>query len=237
MVITYQELVDRVAAHGEIADSGQARRAVQAVVTVLAPQIDPGVREELRQALPPSLWSPPPEALTGRVEESGDVARQMGRELGCPPERGLHAARTVLAEIARSSPELGADLAGCLPEELAQWAADPIGAAGRADTGATGAPSRLDEQTLRSVRERLPDWQGDTHRLTRTVRLPHDRIPPLVARVERIGRELSHPAHHEVTDDGIAFTVGTASVDAVTTLDIELAERVEQAIGQTGSGG
>ncbi len=236
-MITHQELVDRVAAHDGVADTGEARRAAEAVVHVVAPRIDPETRVRLQQALPSSLRNLPRQASTDQSASSGDLARQMGDQLGCTPERGLHLARVVLAEIATSSPELSEDLAGSLPEELAAWVGDPIGAVGRSDTGITGAPSRLDEPTLRAAQGRLPDWEGDTHRLTRAVRLPADRIPPLLARIDRISGELGRRAHHEITDDGIAFSVWTASVDAVTTIDIELAERIDQAVADIGSGG
>ncbi|GAA3724527.1 pterin-4a-carbinolamine dehydratase [Spinactinospora alkalitolerans] len=236
-MVAHQELVDRVAAHDGVADAEEARRAIRAVVAALARQLGPEARDALRQRMPASLWSDTGGARTDPAADSGDLARNVGRELDCPPERGLHLVRTVLSEVALSEPDLTDGLAGSLPEELAQWTRDPIGAAGRSDTGASGAPGRIDEETLRAAQTRLPDWEGDTRGLTRSVLLPSDRIPPLLARVDRIGRDLDHSAHHEITDDGIAFTVRTVSVGAVTTLDIELAERIDQAVAEVGSGG
>ncbi|MEY9212504.1 DUF2267 domain-containing protein [Thermobifida halotolerans] len=236
-MIAHQELIDRVAAHDEVADSEEARRAVHAVVAALSPHLVPRAREELRQELPRSLRNNVGGTGAAFATDSGALARRVGEDLHCPPEHGLQLTRTVLSEIALASPGLGEDLAVSLPEDLAEWVRDPVGAQGRSDTGATGAPSRLDEATLSAARERLPDWEGDTRRLTRSVRLPKDRIPPLLARVDRLCRDLNSSPHHETTDDGIVFTVQTASVGAVTTQDIELAERVDRAVAEVGSGG
>ncbi|KOX07851.1 DUF2267 domain-containing protein [Nocardiopsis sp. NRRL B-16309] len=238
-MIAYQSLVDHVGAHEGVGDAEEARRAIGAVVSVVAPRVAPDTRERLHAALPPALQGPAEQegaAETG-LTDSGDVARRVARELGRRPERGLYLAGVVLSEIAESSPDLREGLAASLPEELAAWVTDPVGAAGRSDTGESDAPSRLDEETLRAALGRLPDWEGDTHGLTRTVRLPSDRVRPLVDAVERIGRDMNHGAYHEVTDDGVAFTVRTASIRAVTTRDIELAERIEQAVAEVGSGG
>ncbi|GAB2485571.1 DUF2267 domain-containing protein [Nocardiopsis aegyptia] len=237
-MIAYQSLVDHVTAHEGVGDAEEARRAIGAVVSVVAPRIAPDTREKLHAALPPALQPADQEgaAETGATD-SGDVARRVARELDRRPERGLYLTGVVLSEIAESSPDLREELAASLPDELAAWVTDPVGAAGRSDTGESGAPSRLDEDTLRAAMGRLPDWEGDTHGLTRTVRLPSDRVRPLVDAVERISRDLDHGVHHEVTDDGVAFTVRTASIKAVTTRDIELAERIEQAVAEVGSGG
>ncbi|MBB4933606.1 pterin-4a-carbinolamine dehydratase [Lipingzhangella halophila] len=236
-MIAHQELVDRVAAREGISGADDARQAVQSVLTVLAPHVGSQVRARLAETLPASLVTIPEGDRPGAAAESGDLALEVARAMDCPPERGLHLARLVLSEIGDAAPDLGAELAKALPEELAEWAGDPVGAAGRADAGATGAPSRLDSQTVRTVLDRMPEWDGDTSGLTRVVRVPQDRLPPLEGRVDRVGRELGHPAHRERVAGGVTFTVRTASVGAVTTRDVELAERIEQAIAEVGSGG
>ncbi|WP_186355697.1 DUF2267 domain-containing protein [Streptomonospora sp. PA3] len=242
-MVAHQELVERVAAHSEVGDTDQARRAIRAVVPSVARRLDDETRQELHESIPESLWSEPPHAKDPQIERveravgTSGIAQQVGREMGCAPEEGLHLARVVLAEIATAEPGLSGDLAAALPDELASWVSDPAGAQGRADVGATGGPSRLDEQTLNAALQRLPGWEGDTRALTRTVQLPADRIPPLLARIDRLGDEAEHRAHHRRTADGIEFTVRTASVGAVTTADIDLAERIDQAVAEVGSGG
>ncbi|MGN9795916.1 4a-hydroxytetrahydrobiopterin dehydratase [Streptomyces sp. OZ13] len=84
---------------------------------------------------------------------------------------------------------------------------------------------------------RRPAWSGDTGRLTRTVALPEDRLPPLVDAVRRAGADLSHRADWELTGDGVVFSLRTRSVDAVTRLDLELADRIDAAVEAVGSGG
>ncbi|GAB3455706.1 hypothetical protein GCM10027570_36560 [Streptomonospora sediminis] len=240
-MVAHQELVDRVAAR--VGGADQARRAIRAVVPSVARRLDDRTRQELHAGLPDSLWVEPPQAQDPEIERverasgTSGIALQVGHELDCPPEEGLHLARVVMAEIATAEPRLASGLAALLPEELAGWVADPVGSQGRADTGMTGEPSRLDEQTLASVLERLPEWEGDTGGLTRTVQLPPDRIPPLLARIDRISDRAGHAAHPRRTADGIAFTLRTASVGAVTTADVDLAEQIDAAVAEVGSGG
>ncbi len=143
----------------------------------------------------------------------------------------------VLSGIHFSEPELADALASRLPEEFAQWSQDPNGAMGRSDTGQSGMPSRLDRATLEHALGRLREWEGDTTGLTRSVDLPRVRVTPLLNRIDRAAHEIDHSYEHEFTDTGIAFTVRTASVGAVTTRDIEMAERIDEAVAAIGSGG
>src|SRR5699024_409781 len=117
------------------------------------------------------------------------------------------------------------------------WARDPEGARGRAETGQSGTPSRLDRAGLERVRQRLPDGQGDTEGLTRAVDLPADRLTPLLNQAEKSAHQLGHSFEHHTTDTGVAFTVRTASVGAVTTRDIEMAERIAATRASIGAGG
>ncbi|WP_223830484.1 4a-hydroxytetrahydrobiopterin dehydratase [Nocardiopsis quinghaiensis] len=143
----------------------------------------------------------------------------------------------MLSGIHFSEPELADALASRLPEEFAQWSQDPNGAMGRSDTGQSGMPSRLDRATLEHALGRLREWEGDTTGLTRSVDLPRVRVTPLLNRIDRAAHEIDHSYEHEFTDTGIAFTVRTASVGAVTTRDIEMAERIDEAVAAIGSGG
>ncbi|MDT0301696.1 DUF2267 domain-containing protein [Streptomonospora wellingtoniae] len=242
-MVAHQQLVERVAAHGEVGDTDRAGRAIRAVVPSIARRLDEGTRRELHDSLPESLWIEPPHAQDPEIERverasgTSGIAQQVAGELGCLPEEGLHLARVVLAEIARSEPGISAGLAAALPEDLARWTADPTGARGRADTGITGEPSRLDKETLDAALERLPEWEGGTEGLSRTVQIPADRLPPLLARIDRISDRAGRRAHHARTAGGIRFTVRTASVGAVTTADIDLAESIDQAVAEVGSGG
>ncbi|KIH97292.1 hypothetical protein LP52_20210 [Streptomonospora alba] len=242
-MVAHQELVERVAAHSEVGDTDQAGRAIRAVIPSVARRLDAQTRQELRDSLPASLWSEPPQARDPEIDRvematgTSGIAQQVAGDLGCEPEQGLHVTRVVLAEIARSEPSVSDGLASALPQELAGWIADPTGARGRADTGFTGEPSRLDKETLDAALQRLPQWEADGDSLVRTVQVPADRIPPLLSRLDKLTGEAGHSARHRRTTDGIQFVLQTASVGAVTTADVELAEQIDQAVAEVGSGG
>ncbi|WP_067604447.1 DUF2267 domain-containing protein [Nocardiopsis listeri] len=236
-MIAYQELMEHVAREGGASDNEEARRALEATAEALARQTDPDTREHLRRLMPAALRDHIPEQPGAPAMESGELSEEVARRVGCPREQGVRLAGAVLSGIHREEPELAEELASQLPDELAEWARDPQGTSGRADTGQTDTPSRLDQATLGRTLERLTYWQGDTEGLTRTVDLPADRFTPLLNQAEKSARELGHGFEHHTTDTGISFTVRTASVGAVTTRDIEMAERIDAAIAKIGSGG
>lgn len=237
-MIAYQDLVEHVVRQGHADDNEQARRALQAVADVLARHVDPDTRVQLREQLPAALSAHIPEQPGAPAQEtSGSLSEDVAVQIGAPADRGVRLVGAALSGIRLGEPGLADELASQLPEELAQWARDPDGARGRADTGQSGAPSRIDRSTLRRAQERLPDWRGDTDGLTRTVDLPADRITPLLNQAQKSAHQLGHSFEHHTTDTGIAFTVRTASVGAVTTRDIEMAERIDEVVAAIGSGG
>ena len=237
-MIAYQELVEHVVREGNATDNEEARRALQATADVLGRHTNPNTREQLRELLPAALHDHIPKQPGAPAQESsGPLSEEVAEQIGCPEERGVRLVGAVLSGIRLEEPELADELASQLPDELAQWARDPEGARGRADTGQSGTPSRLDRAGLERVRQRLPDWQGDTEGLTRAVDLPADRLTPLLNQAEKSAHQLGHSFEHHTTDSGIVFTVRTASVGAVTTRDIEMAERIDQAVAKIGSGG
>lgn len=236
-MIAYQELLEHVVGQGNASDNEEARRALEATARALARHTDPDTREQLRRQLPATLREHIPEQGDAPAVESGELSEEVARQIGCPRERGVRLVGAVLSGIGQSEPELAEELASGLPDELAAWARDPHGASGRADTGQTDTPSRLDQATLDRALERLTEWRGDTEGLTRSVDLPADRLTPLLNQAHKSARELGHGFEHHTTDTGIAFTVRTASIGVVTTRDIEMAERIDAAIAKIGSGG
>lgn len=237
-MIAYQELMEHVAREGNATDNEEARRALEATAKALSRHTSPDTRQHLREQLPAALHDHIPEQPEAPAwETSASLSEEVARQIGCPEERGVRLVGAVLSGIRLGEPELADELASQLPEELAQWAQDPEGARGRADTGQSGTPSRLDRATLERAMGRLPDWQGDTEGLTRAVDLPADRLTPLLNQAEKSAHQLGHSFEHHTTDTGVAFTVRTASVGAVTTRDIEMAERIDAAIAKIGAGG
>ncbi|OOC56243.1 MULTISPECIES: DUF2267 domain-containing protein [Nocardiopsis] len=236
-MITYQELMDHVTQQGNVPDD-EARRALEAVTGELARHADPETRDRLVEQLPTGLSKRiPAPRREAEPSTSGQLAQEVGERIGCPPERATHLTRVVLSGIHFSEPELAEALASRLPAEFAQWAEDPNGAMGRSDAGLSGTPARLDQSTLEHALGRLRGWEGDTTGLTRSVDLPRVRVTPLLNRIDRASHEIDHSYEHEFTDSGVAFTVRTASIGAVTTKDIEMAERIDEAVTAIGSGG
>lgn len=237
-MIAYQELMEHVVREGNAVDNEEGRRALEAVTGALARHTTPDTRKRLRAEFPAALRDHiPAQPGAPALETTGALSEEVAQEVGCPEEKGVRLVGAVLAGIRESQPRLADDLAPQLPDELAQWAHDPEGARGRADTGASGAPSRLDESTLERAMERLPDWQGDTGGLTRYVELPGDRVTPLLNQAEKAASRLGHSFERHTTDGGVTFTVRTESIGAVTTRDIEMAERIDAAVADVGSGG
>lgn len=236
-MIAYQELMEHVDREGGASDNEEARLALEATAEALARNTDPDTREHLRRLMPAALRDHIPQQPGAPAMESGELSEEVARRVGCPREQGVRLAGAVLSGIHREQPELAEELASRLPDELAEWARDPDGARGRADTGQTDTPGRLDQSALEQALAGLPDWQGGAEGLTRSVDLPADRFTPLLNQAHKAARELGHGFEHDTTDTGIAFTVRTASVGAVTTRDIEMAERIDAAIAKIGSGG
>lgn len=237
-MIAYQELMEHVVREGNAVDNDEARRALEAVTGALARHTTPDTRKRLRKEFPAALRDHvPAQPDAPALETTGALSEEVAQEIGCPEEKGVRLVGAVLTGVREGAPGLADDLASQLPDELAQWAHDPEGARGRADTGASGAPSRLDRSTLGRAMERLPAWQGDTGGLTRDVELPNDRVAPLLNQVEKAAHRLGHSFEHHTTDSGVTFTVRTESIGAVTTRDIEMAERIDAAVATIGSGG
>lgn len=69
------------------------------------------------------------------------------------------------------------------------------------------------------------------------MRLPIDRVTPLVDRVQREARVMNDHAHVERHPDGVTFHLGTGSEGVVTEPDLALAERIDDAVADIGSGG
>lgn len=231
-MITHRRLVEDAAARTRL-PSERAARAIKVTLAVLALHLDPPARQRLRQAVP----GPDRDAAYATVPRSGgtvtDFYGEVAAHLQAPPEQGRHVARSVLSLIARDDPDLGRHLVAGLPPGFDEAFTAPEPHPERLP----GEDTPLTERELGAALRRRPQWSGDGHRLTRTVGLPRDRVPPLLHQVEDDARELHRHVAHALSDDGITFTVRTRSVEAVTTTDLELADRIDAAVAAVGSGG
>jgi pterin-4a-carbinolamine dehydratase len=68
------------------------------------------------------------------------------------------------------------------------------------------------------------------------VALPADRVQLLLTQVGHAADDLGHRPRILRTPDGVRFTVQTRSVPAVTPLDLDLAERIDDAVPAVGGG-
>jgi 4a-hydroxytetrahydrobiopterin dehydratase len=92
-------------------------------------------------------------------------------------------------------------------------------------------PTPLSAEELQAALARLPAWSGDTTRLERTVTGPGDREQQL----ERIAAAADRMNHHPVVErqpsGDVRLLVWTHSADAVTELDVALAEEIDRVLG------
>lgn len=66
--------------------------------------------------------------------------------------------------------------------------------------------------------------------------LPAGRVQLLLTQVERAADELGEHPRTQRTPDGVRFTLQTRSVQAVTPRDLDLADRIDQAVLAVGGG-
>ncbi|MDT7573980.1 MAG: hypothetical protein QOH17_313, partial [Pseudonocardiales bacterium] len=141
-------------------------------------------------------------------------------ELGWPGERTRFYTRAVLSSLASFEPELASSLARRLPDGEELFSPIDQGVSLRG----SGVPTRLTPRLLqRDEIDRalaaLEGWEGDEHRLRRTVVLPPERQRPLRAAVARAECDMTHHARVEHLQNAITFEVWTHSLDRVTDMD------------------
>ncbi|AEW98002.1 MULTISPECIES: DUF2267 domain-containing protein [Streptomycetaceae] len=235
-MITHERLVQEVSSRARLAGSDDAGRVVKVTLASLTHQLAPELRRRLRQAVPAAerdaTVATGPPAGGGATGLLGEVSRY----LGTPPERARYLTQAVLSTVCDADPEVGRELRDGLPEEFGELFTAPEPYPERMHA-ATDAPAPLTPAELERELRRRPRWNGDVHRLTRTVALPADRLPPLLGGVRRAAEELGHRAEHRVTGDGVTFVLHTRSVGGVTPLDLRLADRIDEAVAAVSSGG
>ncbi|MFF8842065.1 DUF2267 domain-containing protein [Streptomyces sp. NPDC015127] len=235
-MITHADLTQDVVRLARLTDADQALRVIRVVLASLAHRLPMPQRRRLREAMP----GPERDAAYATVPPAADdvtgLVGEVARHLDVPPERARFLAQAVLSRIAEDEPELGQDLREHLADGYAPLFSPPPAYAERMHS-ATDAPAPLTSDEVDRELGRRPQWSGDPGHLTRIVALPEDRLPPLLNAVERAARDARHQVDVKRTDGGVAFTLSTRSVHAVTRLDLELADRIDEAVAAVGSGG
>ncbi|MFR9805139.1 DUF2267 domain-containing protein [Pseudonocardia sp. RS010] len=236
-MIQYATFVQTVGEQAGAADTEEARRAAEAVITAVAASLEESDRDRLAAVLPGSLQGAA--EIRGPALHSGAaLISAVGTRSGCPAERARFYTQAVLSTLADSEPELAGDLARRLPNGAELFSPIDEGVPPRG----SGVPTRLTPRLLeRDEIDRalaaLEGWEGDEHRLRRTVVLPPERHRPLREAVARAEREMTHHARAEQLQDAVTFEVWTHSLDRVTDMDVELARRIDAAIAALGSSG
>jgi len=238
-VIKYQTFIEAAGSQADVADSDEARRAVEGVIGAVAVALDEPDRGRLTNALPRLLrGAADVRGPATPVADEADVVREVSSRTACPPERARRYTHAVLATLSDAEPEVARVIAERLP--LGEDLFEPIveGVTPRS-VGLTPQlePRLLEREDIARELRRLTGWEGDERRLRRTVELPADRVRPLRDAVAEAEREMTHHARVENHGGTVTFEVWTHSIDRVTDLDVELARRINEAVDAVGAAG
>jgi pterin-4a-carbinolamine dehydratase len=238
-VIQYATFIQAAGAQAGAADTEEARRVVESVLAAVAASLEEPDRDRLAAVLPGSLrrvaeirW----EAL--HPDGGAPLISAVSAGSGCPPERARFYTQAVLSTLAGAEPDVARALALRLPDGEELFAPIHQGVPPRGSGVPIGlSPRLLERGEIDRALAALEGWEGDEHRLRRTVVLPPERQRPLRDAVARAEHDLTHHAHVEQLQDTVTFEVWTHSLDRVTDMDIELARRIDAAVAAVGSSG
>ncbi|MBL1068725.1 DUF2267 domain-containing protein [Streptomyces sp. 7-21] len=235
-MLTHERLVETVASRARLGDADEATHVARTVLADLALRLSMPERRRLRQALPPADRDAAYATVPPRHDGPTEFFRDLGAHLRIPPERARYLAATVLSTLGRSDPHLAEYLAGHLPEGFSELFAGPAPDPARRHPG-TSPPAPLTASELRKALRARPEWSGSTHHIERTVRLPPDRVHPLLHRIALATRGIPGRVEHHVSGGQITFTLRTRGAGAVTDNDLRLADAIDAAVDSFGSGG
>lgn len=91
-------------------------------------------------------------------------------------------------------------------------------------------PTPLSEEELSAALQRLPEWSGDTSRIHRNVTGPGDHQEQLELIMAAADQLNHHPVVEREPSGDVRLLVWTHSADAVTELDVQLAEAIDRAL-------
>ncbi|TDC97587.1 DUF2267 domain-containing protein [Actinomadura sp. 7K507] len=231
MAVKYQNLLESVSEKTGL-DSGVARAAAEATVTVLARTLDEPDRDRFLDAMPGQLKGRLPVEGQVREGDEADFVRAVSLLAHRPPDEARLRARAVLAALAEQEPDLIAELN--VPDQLRGMFAPP--GVGGGVTGPTGQEAPLTPEEVDAALGALPDWSGDAGELRRTLVLPPGNLDRVLRRIDLLRDEMGRGPEVRRGADGVQLAVRTASVDAVTALDVELASRLDDVIDEAGAG-
>jgi pterin-4a-carbinolamine dehydratase/uncharacterized protein (DUF2267 family) len=234
-VVQYEELLESVTERAQLADPDDAKGVVKAVLAGIAHWVDVPERQAVADVLPLQLRyvmeSPRPTV-------GGDLPKFLqfvAFVVDTTPERARVDTQAVLSVLGDTDAEAAARLRKVLPDEFAELFAGPAGetvpsegAVPSAEAAAAPAagPAELTADDIAALLRRLPGWRGNTRRLTRTVPLPPGADAAAIEEIHRVEAELDHHTQLKRGPEDLTLTLWTHSHDAVTELDVRLAERI-----------
>nr|WP_106180532.1 DUF2267 domain-containing protein [Prauserella shujinwangii] len=233
----HQDLVDSVRRHAGVDTTEQARGATTAVLRTIGHCLRPEDRRRLAEDLPGTVAEAAD--VPGQLEarDADELLTEVAYRLDTTPERARYLAKAVVAGLRDNDPDLVAFLRARVTSDLLDVLAADGDPPDRAESVRPGEPTELsDEDVQRALRGRT-GWTGDHTGISRTVELPDDRVTPLVERVQREARARNDHAHVDRFPGGVTFTLRTGNRGVVTRPDLELAERIDAAVEDVGSGG
>lgn len=230
--VRYQEFIGEVARQTRL-DFDAARTATQATITTLARAAGEADRARLLDAVPTELHDERVVDVPLPGPDLADFLAEVADSAGRPPEQARYQAQAVLSALAERAPGLVESLE-LRPDISELMAPLPIGG-GVVDVGGGTAP--LTDGELRAALDSLPYWSGDRQALLRTIVLPRGNLERVLQRLDLLEQEMGRGPHIGRQDDMTAvIVVRTLSVDAVTSMDVDLAHRIDAAIDEAGAG-
>ena len=231
MPIQYEELIEAVSRSVDI-DHLTARRATQATLVTLAETLDDNGRQRLAAAIPPLFRQYLPRRTGQRDWDLPALVQEMAQRGNQPPEQARVRAQAVLAALAERDPDLPSGLP--LPDDIRGLFIPPE--IGGGVTGVTGHRAPLSPEEIDAALRRLPYWEGDTSGLRRTIVLPPDSLDRVLDRIESLRQNLGGGVYTRRDDGNAEVTVKTATVDAVTAPDVDIAASIDGLIDEFGAG-
>lgn len=244
-VVKHKELVNSVAEHVELGaarartqdTTDELREIITAVLSTLAHTLTDRQRHELADALPGTVEDAALVPADTAARDGNAMVTELAQRLGVTAERARYLAQAVFAGLAdadrtvtdflreHATAEIVAVLepSGDSPERVASTRAE--------------VPTELSEEDLTRALNQLTGWERDQEGISRTVSLPADRVTPLIERVQREAARGNDHARAQRTADGVTFTLRTGRSGTITQPDVSLAERIDQAVAEVGSGG
>jgi uncharacterized protein (DUF2267 family) len=231
MPIEYREFIEAVSRSAGI-DHRSARRVAQATFVTIAERLDDDSRQRLAAALPPLFRQYLPRQAGPRDWDLAALMREISQRGLQPPEQARVRAQVVLATLADREPDLPSWLP--LPDDIRELFTSPE--VGGGITGVTGHLAPLNPEEVDAALRRLPDWEGDTSGLRRTIVLPPDSLDRVLDRIESLRQNLGGGVYTRRNDGNAEVTVKTATVDAVTAPDVDIAASIDGLIDEFGAG-